>query len=146
MQSRVSRFALAAALLALAASPAQADTLREALASAYNTNPTLEAARANQRGVDENVVIERAAGLPTVAGQASYAEVLDDAYGGSSKLFPDREVSGSLSLTVPVYAPVPLLHPVWVPRNLIMNEAGAVVLQVNPFGSGIRRQQNPHWR
>ena len=104
MQSRVSRFALAAALLALAASPAQADTLREALASAYNTNPTLEAARANQRGVDENVVIERAAGLPTVAGQASYAEVLDDAYGGSSKLFPDREVSGSLSLTVPVYS------------------------------------------
>ena len=102
MHSRVSRFALAAALLALAASPAQADTLREALASAYNTNPTLQGARANQRAVDENVVIERAAGLPSVRGEASYAEVLDDTYSDVGNLSPDRQVSGSLSLAVPV--------------------------------------------
>ena len=104
MHSRVSRFALAAALLALAASPAQADTLREALASAYNTNPTLQGARANQRAVDENVVIERAAGLPSVRGEASYAEVLDDTYSDVGNLSPDRQVSGSLSLAVPVYS------------------------------------------
>ena len=104
MHSRVSRFALTAALLALAASPAQADTLREALASAYNTNPTLQGARANQRAVDENVVIERAAGLPSVRGEASYAEVLDDTYSDVGNLSPDRQVSGSLSLAVPVYS------------------------------------------
>ena len=57
---------LAVALMlgsAVIAAPAQADTLREALASAYNTNPTLQAARANQRATDENVVINKAQGI-----------------------------------------------------------------------------------
>ena len=50
------RLAGAASLLALAsAAPAQADTLREALAAAYNTNPTLEGARDSQRATDEDV-------------------------------------------------------------------------------------------
>ena len=35
-----------------ATTPVQADTLREALAQAYNNNPTLLAARADQRAVD----------------------------------------------------------------------------------------------
>ncbi len=43
------RLAGSASLLALAAVPAQADDLREALAAAYNTNPTLESARATKR-------------------------------------------------------------------------------------------------
>ena len=34
-----------------------ADDLRSALVSAYNSNPTLEAARANQRANDENITI-----------------------------------------------------------------------------------------
>lgn len=99
-----SRIALAVALLAASAMPAYADTLREALASAYNTNPTLQGARASQRGVDENVVIERAAGLPAVHGDASYTEILDDTYSDPGNLYPDRQLSGGLSLTVPVYS------------------------------------------
>jgi outer membrane protein len=54
------------ALTALAAAPARADDLREALAAAYNTNPTLEAARDTQRATDEGVAITRAQGRPTL--------------------------------------------------------------------------------
>ena len=53
----------AAALVGLGA-PAVADTLRDALGQAYATNPSLQAARARQRGIDETVPIEKAAGLP----------------------------------------------------------------------------------
>ena len=59
------RLAASASLLALAV-PAAADNLREALAEAYNTNPTLQSARANQRATDEGVAIQRAAGLRPV--------------------------------------------------------------------------------
>ena len=55
---------LAAALLTGTAS---ADTLREALVSTYNTNPTITAQREVLRGTDASVAIARAAGRPTVA-------------------------------------------------------------------------------
>jgi outer membrane protein len=62
---------LGAASVALAtASQAQADTLREALAAAYNNNPTLASARANQRATDEEVPIRRADGLPSLEGNS----------------------------------------------------------------------------
>ena len=54
-----------ASALALAV-PAQADTLQEALTNAYLYNPTLLAARANQRANDENVQIQEAPGIPSV--------------------------------------------------------------------------------
>lgn len=98
------RIALCGVIMALSIAPARADTLRDALASAYNTNPTLQAARANQRGVDENVVIERAAGLPRAAGDASYSEVLHNSYSDPGNLYPDRQVNAGLSLSVPVYS------------------------------------------
>ena len=53
-------------LVALAA-PAAAETLREALAKAYRTNPTLEAQRANLRATDETVPLARAPSLPRQA-------------------------------------------------------------------------------
>ena len=60
------------AALALGAGSAQAETLREALAAVYNSNPTLEAARANQRANDENVPIQRAPGLPSLNATATH--------------------------------------------------------------------------
>ena len=54
------RLLLATAVSTLAV-PASADELRDALVQAYHYNPTLLAARSNQRAVDENVPIERAA-------------------------------------------------------------------------------------
>lgn len=59
-----SRAIASAAALALAAGlwsgPASAETLRDAIALAYRTNPSLLAQRANQRALDETVVQARA--------------------------------------------------------------------------------------
>ncbi|WP_372619295.1 TolC family outer membrane protein [Falsiroseomonas sp.] len=65
-----SRFAFAALLLASAAAvgprPASGQTLQEAMALAYSNNPTLQAARAQLRAVDENVPQALAGWRPTV--------------------------------------------------------------------------------
>jgi outer membrane protein len=52
------------------------DTLKEALAQAYHSNPTIEGARANQRATDENVPIERADLLPNLTSTATFSEFL----------------------------------------------------------------------
>lgn len=80
----------------------RADTLKEALALAYEENPTLEAARANQRATDAAVPIERADLLPTLNGQATLTEFLKQAQ--ASFTSPERQVSGQLNLTIPVYS------------------------------------------
>ena len=95
--------ALAALLLtsALAATPAAAETLREALLRAYRDNPTLEAARAQLRGTDENLPIQRAAGLPSLNNSNTYSELLRQ--NGGSAISPDRLLSSSIDLSVPLY-------------------------------------------
>lgn len=94
---------MGACLLALAsASPVRADTLREALAGAYNTNPVLQAARADQRADDENVPIQRADGLPSASAGANYTEYLYN--DPDSPLDAKRSYGGSVSLGVPIYS------------------------------------------
>lgn len=92
-----------AAIVCLAAqAPAAAETLREALAKAYDANPSLTGSRAGQRALDEGVPIARADGLPDAAASASYAEnVISSA---NSFISPDRSVSGAIDLNVPVYS------------------------------------------
>lgn len=107
--ARVFRLKVRAALFAgLACSagsvPAWADDLRSALVSAYNTNPTLEVARAKQRANDENVPIQRAAGLPSASGTGAHTEILDAGSGSSSFTSPRRQFSGSVTLNVPIYS------------------------------------------
>ncbi|MBA4041747.1 MAG: hypothetical protein C0474_08155 [Sphingobium sp.] len=58
----------------MAAMPATAETLRDALVKAYETNPTLAAQRATLRANDENVPITRAPSLPQVQVQSTYSE------------------------------------------------------------------------
>lgn len=50
---------------------AQAETLTDALTLAYQTNPTLQAQRANQRATDEGVVQAKTAFRPNLSGSAS---------------------------------------------------------------------------
>ena len=50
------------------AGTASADTLRDALVSSYNSNPTLTAQREALRATDATVAIARAAGRPQVSG------------------------------------------------------------------------------
>jgi len=86
----------------LQALPAQADTLREALVLAYETNPTLQSARAQQRATDENVPIERAAGLPSLNGQVSHTEFVKKSANNFTS--PDRVLNAQLQLGVPIYS------------------------------------------
>lgn len=100
MALRLRPVLLAAAAAGTLAVPAGADDLREALTLAYNTNPSLQAARASQRALDESVPIARAAGLPSLSGSASYTHVLS----GASLTGPDKILTLSADLGVPVYA------------------------------------------
>ena len=83
---------------ALMAGTASADTLREALASTYRSNPTLMAQREALRATDATVAIARAAGRPQVAATAGLnrdltrSGVLDN--GGKG---PDLSVGVDLS-------------------------------------------------
>ena len=91
-----------ALICALAASPAQADTLREALARAYQGNPTITASRAQQRALDENVPIARAAGRPTLGTNAGVTE--NAIRSGNSFTTPARLAQAQLALNVPFYS------------------------------------------
>ena len=93
-----------ASLLALAAvaAPAQADNLRDALAAAYTTNPTLESARATQRAIDEGVPINRAQGLPSVAVTATHIEFIQQS--ANAFTAPERNLGVNAQLLVPVYS------------------------------------------
>jgi len=53
---------------------AAAETLFEALSTAYTTNPTLEAARAQLRAIDENIATAISNWRPTVQGQGSIGQ------------------------------------------------------------------------
>ncbi len=102
MRGRTASASLMVLAAALAAAPASADDLREALVSAYNTNPTLESARANQRATDENVAISRAQGRPTVNVTATHIEFVQQS--ANAFTAPERNLSISPQLLVPVYS------------------------------------------
>ncbi len=65
--------AAAVAAISLGVAPARAETLLQALASAYSNNPTLNAARAGLRSTDENVPQALAGYRPTVFGTGTAA-------------------------------------------------------------------------
>ena len=111
-------------LLALAA-PARADNLREALAEAYTTNPTLEAARANQRATDETVAISRAPGLPSANITATHIEFIQQS--ANSFTAPERNLSIAPQLLVPVYSGGAVRNGVKAARNRV--EAGQADLR-----------------
>lgn len=95
------RLAGSASLLALAV-PAGADNLREALVQAYTTNPTLEAARSNQRATDEGVPIQRAPGLPSLDVTATHIEFIRQSANAFAP--PERNLGVTTALLVPVYS------------------------------------------
>ncbi|WP_310473818.1 TolC family outer membrane protein [Sandarakinorhabdus sp.] len=95
---------LVAALLGvslLGLSPVSAESLQGALAKAYQTNPTLNAARANQMATDENVPIQRAAGLPSANITSTFNEnvLIPD---GQFVVIP-RTLNTAAQLQVPIY-------------------------------------------
>jgi outer membrane protein len=96
----MNHFKIKASLVLLAMStalPARADTLREALVKAYNSNPTLSGARAAQRAIDENVPLARSRGLPGATASASLNQ--DILVTGDET----RSLGGQISVDVPLY-------------------------------------------
>ena len=93
---------MATAILAASAAPAQAETLRDALVAVYDSNPTLQGARANQRATDEGVNIQRAPGLPSASVTATHVEFLRQST--NSFTAPDRNLGVSGQLQVPIYS------------------------------------------
>ena len=67
----VSLTALAAALAIGTTTPASAESIREALTAAYQTNPKLDAERAKLRATDEDVSRAESGYRPTVNGSAN---------------------------------------------------------------------------
>ncbi|PZO74662.1 MAG: hypothetical protein DI632_13200 [Sphingomonas hengshuiensis] len=94
---RGGRFIGGVAALALLAGPAHAETLREALARAYATNPQLTGARANQRATDEAVPLARSQGLPQVTTQSS---VIENVITPASRGFTQAPRSGSVQVNL----------------------------------------------
>lgn len=80
-------------LLATAISTsAGAQTIFEALSSAYETNPTLQAQRAYLRSVDENVAIAKSGFRPTLALEGSYTDASVDSNIAPKNQDADRTV------------------------------------------------------
>ncbi|WP_375392674.1 TolC family outer membrane protein [uncultured Sphingomonas sp.] len=86
---------------AMPAAPAAADTLREALLRAYQSNPTITGQRAAQRATDENVPIARSAGLPSLDATGGFNQNLLTS--GNSFTNPARSLSVGPQLVVPLY-------------------------------------------
>ncbi len=118
------RLTASASILTLAA-PAQADTLREALVGAYDTNPTLEAARANQRATDEGVIIQRAQGLPSANVTATHIEFIRQS--ANSFTAPERNLGVNAQVLVPVYSGGAIRNGINAAKDRV--EAGAADLR-----------------
>ena len=95
-------FTVALLTSAACSAPAMADTLRDALISAYETNPNLTAARAGQRATNEAVPLAKANGRPDITVQPTYVEnVLQDS---GASVVQARGVSISGTISAPLYA------------------------------------------
>ena len=81
---------------------ASADTLRDALVSAYETNPSLTAARDGQKATNEGVPLAKANGRPDVTVQPTYFEnIMQD---GGSSVTQARGVNINGTVSAPLYA------------------------------------------
>lgn len=95
------------------AAPASAETLAEAIALAYDSNPTLQAQRATQRALDENWVQARSGYRPTLTAQGRFGYEKQNAPGSidtnrdgvrdSQNETEDNSLSATLQLNQPIY-------------------------------------------
>ncbi|VWX59198.1 TolC family outer membrane protein [Sphingorhabdus sp. 109] len=96
------RLFLGTAIVALLSAPVQADTLRDALEAAYQTNPTLSGARAAQRATDETVAIAKADGRPSATTDFGFQE--NFLRSANSFTAPLRQSTAGGSIDVPIYS------------------------------------------
>lgn len=96
----------------LTAGPAAAETLADAVAMAYETNPLLAAQRATQRALDENFVQARSGWRPTLSlsGSTSYTE---DRVPGGNRTFASRLFGPGISDNSATSATLSFSQPIW---------------------------------
>lgn len=87
---------------AMLAAPLSAETLREAMLRAYNSNPTLAAQRQNVRALDQNVPIARSSAFPAVQLQSTFSENV--VLPVTAFTAPSRVSQTQVNLTYPIYA------------------------------------------
>ncbi|MBC7103361.1 MAG: TolC family outer membrane protein [Parvibaculum sp.] len=90
----------------LAVTPASADSLTDALAAAYQTNPTLQAQRAQLRATDEGVPQALSGWRPTVQAQGTYGATHTDTTlnTGATAKGDIEPYTGSVTLSQNVFA------------------------------------------
>ncbi|SNS35632.1 MULTISPECIES: TolC family outer membrane protein [unclassified Azospirillum] len=93
---------LAALSVGLGINPAQAQALNDALALAYQANPTLEAARAELRAADELVPQARSGYLPQVSAAGDIGRYKQETGGTNSDLLWNQK-SVSAQIVQPIY-------------------------------------------
>lgn len=95
----------AALSVLLAAGPVSAESLRDAIILAYQTNPTLLAQRAQQRALDETYVQARAGLRPQVDASVSagYTRTWPEATGPFAADDESNSLSAGLSVSQPLY-------------------------------------------
>ncbi len=99
-----SAIALSAALMT---SPASAESLTDALAAAYQSNPDLQAARAGQRATDEGVPQALSGWLPSVNAQGTYGSAETHAKvlkGGATVKSTTEPLTGAVTLNQNIFA------------------------------------------
>ncbi len=90
--------------LALTTAPVSAETLRDALVKAYNTNPTLSGERARVRSIDENVPIAKAQGRPSLSTDGGFSQNVLQGPGATSVNSPERSLNANARFSVPLYS------------------------------------------
>jgi len=100
----VAMLTVSACILGVSAPPVTAETLSEILAYTYRTNPTLNAARANLRVVDEGVPRAKGGWLPTVSSTLTAGYYNADS---------ETNVSSSDGSTTPTYGAITVTQPLY---------------------------------
>jgi len=140
-RSRALASAAVVALVTGLSAPAWAETLQEAIALAYQTNPNLLAQRANQRALDETVVQARSGLRPTVSASAGVDYTRND-FPATSQFVdtngdgvPDTQVTTSSSESDSASVGVSLSQNLWtggrVARAIDQAQAGVLAGREN---------------
>lgn len=103
-RSRALASVAAIAILSGIAAPAWAETLKEALALAYQTNPSLLAQRASQRALDESIVQARAGLRPRIDIGADAGYAYSRNAGGPREVDTDNDGIPDTTINVPAFS------------------------------------------
>jgi len=99
----IRNLSIASLLVALSAGTASADTLREALVTTYQANPTLNAQREALKSTDAGVAVARSAGRPQATSTVGLSRDLTRSGQLDTGLSNGPFLTGSVDVSYPVY-------------------------------------------